>query len=154
MKKVKEKQTYSVLQEKTVEKYETEDGQKFISEEEAFKHEKELEKIKVLTEKYKIKTVDAEEFGVYEYSDITSCKLVYIEELNDETKEDLIYLYKYLEYSKKKLYEIKLGWNFFIETEYETCSYGRWAGYDLYIEHLNDVVAEKERELKKLMEIK
>jgi hypothetical protein len=44
--------------------------------------------------------------------------------------------------------DIKLGWNFFIETEYDSCSLGRWSGYDLHIYGLNDTIREKEEQLK------
>lgn len=153
MKTVEVEQKYQVYQTKKAQMFETEDGKKFNTEEEAIKHEEYLNEIKILNEKYKIKNIDTDEYGI-EYSDnLLSSKLLFITELDDETKKDLIFLYPYLGYDIRKLNLIKSGYNFFIETEYDTCSYGKWSGYSLYIYNLNGIIDEKENQLKKLKEL-
>lgn len=154
MKTIKETKNYYVPKFEEVEMFETIDGKKFSNEKEAIEHEEKLNKRKILEDKYKMKSIDTDEYGL-EYSDsLLSSKLLYIEELNDETKNDLIQLYPYLKYDRRRIDNVKIGWNFFIESEYDSNSLGSWGGYNLYIYNLENVIKNKENELKKLNEIR
>ena len=73
--------------------------------------------------------------------------------MDEETEKDLIFLYPYFAYNRRKMEEIKIGWNFFIDSEYDTNSLGRWSGYNMYIYFLRDVIIEKQKQLEKLNEI-
>ncbi len=154
MEKIIEKRQICVPKEEEVEMYQTTDGRKFIDEKEAIKHEEFLSKRKILEDKYKVKTIDTDDYGLYYSDSLLSSKLLYVEELNDETKKDLIELYPYLGYDRRRIDNIKVGWNFFIDSEYDSNSLGRWGGYNLYIYNLENVIKEKENQLKKLNEIK
>jgi len=146
MKKIKEKTLIPSYVEQSTTMFQTDDGEKFKTEEEALKHEEHLKKNSFLYEKYKIKDIDTEEYGIDYYDSLSSARLVYIEEKNDINKEELQWLYRALDFNK-----LKKGWNFFIETEYDSCSYG--GGYDLHVEHLEYVILEKELQLKKMKEL-
>lgn len=153
MKKITEKRQYSVVKEKEVDVYQTSDGRKFDDEVKALEHENFITQRKKLEDKYKMRKINTEDYGI-DYSDsLISSKLIYIEELNEETKKDLAELYPYLSYYNKYS-RIISGWNFFIETEYDSNCLGKWSGYDLYIYNLDEVIKEKEEQLKKLKEIK
>jgi hypothetical protein len=154
MKTIKETKQIYVAQNQEIEMFETIDGKKFKSEKEAIEHEEIIIKRKILEDKYKMKKIEVEDYGLYYSDSLNSSKLLFIEELNDETKKDLIYLYPYLGYEKSKFNDIKSGWNFFLETEYDSNSLSRWGGYDLYIYNLKNIIKEKENQLMKLNEIK
>jgi len=151
MKKVEDVVKIPSYVEHKVEKFQTEDGRKFNTEKEALSHEENLNKKKFLESKYKIKSVDEYDYGL-DYNDVQSCKLIYIEEMNDETKEDLSWLYPYLKYEPLTLENFKNGWNFFTETQYDSNCYGVWSGYDLYIDNVNNIIKNKMEELERLKE--
>jgi hypothetical protein len=154
MEKIKVTKEKYVPKFEEIEMFETIDGKKFINENEAMKHEEKILKRKEIENKYKVQKIDMYEFGIDEHDSCISSILLYVDKLDDETKTDLITLYPYLNYSKSKINDVKLGWNFFIETEYDSCSLGKWGGYDLYIYKLENVIKEKEEQLKKLREIR
>ena len=154
MEKIKEKRQVYVAKEEEIEMFQTSDGRKFSNEKEATDHEEVLNKRKELEDKYKMRKIEVDDYGI-EYSDsLNSSKLLFIEELNDETKKDLIQLYPYLGYDRRKFDKMKTGWNFFLETEYDSNAISKWGGYSLYIYNLENLKKEKEEQLKKLNEIK
>ena len=153
MKTIKETKEVYVPRKEQIEMFETIDGKKFRDKNEAEKHEESVIKRKELEDKYKMKKIDVEEYGLYYSDSLNSSKLLFIEELNDETKKDLIQLYPYMGYSRSKIDEVKVGWNFFLETEYDSNAISRWGGYSLYIHNLEDIKKEIEEQLKKLKEI-
>ena len=153
MKTIKETKEVYVPKKESIEMFETIDGKKFRDKGEAEKHEEAVIKRRELESKFKTKSIDVYEYGIECHDSITSSKLFYIDNLNDETKKDLVTLYPYLTYSRSKIDSVKIGWNFFIETEYDSNSIGRWGGYELYIYGLEDIIKEKEEQLKKLKEI-
>ena len=153
MKTITETKQVYVPKDEEIKMYETIDGKKFTSEKEATEHEENYLKRKMIEDKYKMRKIDVEEYVLYYSDSLTSSKLYYIKELNDETKNDLILLYPYLKYEGCMINKIKSGWNFFIESEYDSNSLGRWCGYNLYIYNLEDVRKEKEEQLKKINEI-
>ena len=113
----------------------------------------EVLKKRELESKFKTKNADAYDYGIECHDSVSSSKLLYIEELNDDVKKDLTTLYPYLGYSRSKIDSVKVGWNFFIETEYDSNVISRWGGYELYIYGLEDIIKEKEEQLKKLKEL-
>jgi hypothetical protein len=156
MKTIKEKRQICVPKEEEIELFETIDGKKFKSEKEATEYEEIIIKKRTLEEKYKIKNIIIDDYGVDYNDNLTSSKLCYIENLNDETINDLICIYPYLGYEGLMILmikKIKIGWNFFIETEYDSNFISRWGGYNLNIYSLEDVIKEKKEQLKKLNEI-
>lgn len=151
MKQIKEKTWTYVQKEIEVDKWQTCDGKKFSSESEAFKHEEKLNKRKSFEDKYKVRYIDPDDYDIsVDMGYITSSKLIYIEELNEETKKDLKEYYEYLSYRWK---DIKLGWNIFIESEYDSDSCSRWGGYNLNIYNVNEHVNEKIKQLERLKEL-
>lgn len=153
MKTIKETKQVYVPKDEEIVMFETIDGKKFRDEKEAIKHEEILSKRKILEDKFKMRKIQVEDYGL-DYSDsLTASNLLFVENLNDETKKDLTQLYPYLGYSRSKIDEVKLGWNFFVESEYDSNSLGKWGGYNLYIYNLEDVRKEKEEQLKKLKEL-
>jgi hypothetical protein len=153
MKTIKETKQVYVPKHEDVVMFETIDGKKFSDEKEAIKHEERLIKREELESKFKVKSIIAEEYGI-EYPEYqTSSKLFYISELNDDVKKDLAILYPYLDYSRTRIDNVKIGWNFFIETEYDTNGMGKWSGYELYIYQLENIIKEKEKQLEKLKEL-
>jgi hypothetical protein len=153
MKTIKETKEVYVPKHEEIVMFETIDGRKFRDEKEAIKHEEILMKRKELEDKFKTKKIIAEEYGVDYPEYQTSSKLLYIQELNDDVKKDLYTLYPYMKYSRTKIDSVKIGWNFFIETEYDSNALGKWSGYELYIYRLEDIIKEKEEQLKKLKEL-
>ena len=153
MKTVKESKEYYVPKFEEIEMFETIDGRKFHKKEEAIKHEEAVLRRREVESKYKSKDINVYDYGIDYNDSLSTSSLLYVEKLDEETIKDLTFLYPYLEYSKSKMNDIKPGWNFFIETEYDSCSLGRWSGYDLHIYGLNDTIREKEEQLKKLKEI-
>lgn len=153
MKKIKETKQVYVAKNQEIEMFETIDGKKFKSEKEATDHEEIILKRKILEEKYKIRSIDTDDYGINYHDSLNTSKLLYIEELNDETKNDLMSLYPYLKYEGSMINKIKIGWNFFIETEYDPNTISRWGGYDLYIYNLEDIIKERQEQLNKLNKI-
>jgi len=153
MKTIKETKQVYVPKHEDIVMFETIDGKKFSDEKEAIKHEENLMKRKELEDKFKTKNIIAEEYGIDYPEYQTSSKLLYIEELNDDVKKDLTILYPYLAYSRTRIDNVKVGWNFFIETEYDSNSLGKWSGYELYIYQLENIIKEKEEQLKKLKDL-
>jgi hypothetical protein len=153
MKTIKETKEYYVPKHEEIVMFETIDGRKFHKEEEAKKHEEAVLRRREVESKYKTRKISVDDYGIDYHDSLQSSELLYVENLDEETKKDLIFLYPYLGYSKFKIDDIKLGWNFFIETEYDSCSLGRFAGYDLHIYGLDNIIKEKEEQLKKLKEI-
>ena len=82
--------------------YETIDGKKFDNKKEAEKHEDNIIKDRKFKDKYKLKTIELDEF--YE--------LVYVEELSEENKKELCEYFYRLNRN-----ELAQGWNF-IHTDY------------------------------------
>ncbi len=153
MKTIKETKQVYVAKHQEVEVFETIDGRKFNDKKEALKHEEAVIKRRDTESKYKTLKIDAYDYGIDYHDSLTSSKMLYIDKLDDETKQDLISLYPYLEYSRSRINDVKLGWNIFIETEYDSNVISRWGGYEIYIYGLNDIIKEKEEQLKKLKEI-
>lgn len=153
MKTITETKQVYVPKNEEIKLYETIDGKKFSSEKEAIEYEENYLKRKSIEDRYKMRKIDTDDYGIYYSDNLLSSKLYYLEDLNDDTKNDLIWLYPYLNYQRQIINEIKRGWNFFIETEYDSNGLGRWSGYELYIYNLEDVKKEKEEQLKKLNEI-
>ena len=147
MKKIKENTYTTKLVE--VEMYQTEDGKKFSKEEDATKHEENVKNRKIIEDKYEMKKLDVYDYGLDSHGGLSS-NAFYIEELNDETKKDLMFLYPYLAYNKSKLDEIKTGWNIFVEEEYDSCGLSRWSGYELYIYNVKDLITQKKEEIERL----
>jgi hypothetical protein len=129
--------------------YVTEDGHKFRTVEEAKKHEELLERVKEFNEKYKVKEIDPDDYGINSSNCISSVAL-YIEELNEETIQDLTSKYPYLKESERLLERIKTGWNIIIEEEYDSNCIGRWSGYELNIYHPEDIIEERKEQIEKL----
>jgi hypothetical protein len=152
MKPIKETKEVYVPKYEEIVMFETIDGKKFRDEKEAINHEEFFKKGKEFEDKYKIKNIDAYDYGV-DQDDMISCKLLYIDNLTDDVKKDLTILYPYIGYSKSKIDNVKIGWNFFIETQYDSDSMGKWSGYELYIYGLKDIIKEKEEQLKKIKDI-
>lgn len=154
MKTYKEKTTTYVPKEIEVDIWKTDDGRTFRNENEAIKHEEWLNKRKVISDKYKCKDIDTSDYGISVDSGWeTSAKMMYIDKLDDETKNDLIELYEYLKYHSSPLKHIKPGWNIFVESEYDSNSCSRWGGYDLSIYNVNDIMEEKIKQIERLKEL-
>jgi hypothetical protein len=153
MKTIKKTKEYYVPKFEEITMFETNDGKIFHKEDEANKHEELIIRKREVESKFKTKIVKPYDYGIDYCDNLISCKLLYVEKLDEETKKELEFLYPYLSYDKSKSDDIKIGWNFFIETEYESCSLGKWGNYNLHIYGLNDIIKEKEEELKKLKEI-
>jgi len=150
MKAIKEKKYIYVQKEVEVDMWQTDDGKKFSIEKEALEHDEHLKRRKYFIEKYKIKDVSEDDYGLH-YSDIQTCKLLCFENvIDEETKNDLMELYPYFKYQTKLLNKVSIGWNIFTETEYDSNSCSRWGGYDLYIDNVNDIIQEKVKELERL----
>lgn len=154
MKTIKEIKEVYVPKKESIEMFETIDGKKFRDKNEAIKHEEAVIKRGELESKFKTKSLIASDYGVDYPEYQSSSKLLYIDELNDDVKKDLTTLYPYMAYSRTKMDSVKIGWNFFIETEYDSNGLGKWSGYELYIYGLDDIIKEKEEQLKKLNEIR
>ena len=153
MKTTKETKQVYVPKNEEVEVFETIDGRKFSNKKEAIKHEEAVLKRRAAESKYKTIDINVYDYGIDYHDSLTSSKMLYIDKLDDETKQDLISLYPYLGYNKSKINDVKLGWNIFIETEYDSNVISRWGGYDLYIYGLENIIKEKEEQLKKLKEL-
>lgn len=154
MKQIKEKSNTYVQKEIEVDMWQTEDGKKFRSEAEAIKHEEYMAKRKAFNEKYKVKDIDTSDYGISCNSGWeTSARMLYIEELNEETKKDLFEFYPYLNYSGYKLKEVKPGWNIFVESEYDSDSLSRWGGYNLDIYNVEDLLEKRMRQIENLKSI-
>jgi len=143
MKRIKEKKQVYVPTFKDVVSFQTIDGKIFLNEQEAVKHEELFIKKKELENKFKTIKIDQDECGL-NYDAAISCKLLFIKELNDEVKNDLLCLYKNVCYHFDK---INLGWNLFIET-----SDGSDERY-VFILKYDELIKEKEEQLKKLKEL-
>ena len=154
MKQIKEKTHIYVQKEVEVDMWQTDDGKKFSSEKEALKHDEYLKKRKYFIDKYKVKDVNEDDYGLH-YFDIQTCRLICFENpIDEETKKDLIEFYPYLNaYANNKMDKIKVGWNVFTETEYECDSMSRWGGYNLHIDNVNDIIEEKVMEIERLKEL-
>jgi len=152
MKIIKEKTFTYVKKEIEVDMYETEDGKKYRNESDAIKHEKNLNNKKIFIEKYKVRDIYPSDYGI-DYYNVVDSKILYIEELNDDTKNDLMKFYPYLEYHKSKFNDIKSGWSIFIEEEHDSCGTSRWSGYNLNIYNVNDLIDEKEYQIEKMKKI-
>jgi hypothetical protein len=151
MKKVKITDYIYVQKPVEVEKFETDDGKLFSSEEEAQKHEKRFHFRKNFEEKYRVKEIDPEDYGIEPYMGVSS-KIMFIKEINEETTEDLKNYYEYLKSDKSPLNNLKRGWNVFTEEEWDSCGLGRWSGYHLHIYPVNEIVKDKMKQIENLRE--
>jgi hypothetical protein len=150
MKAIKEKTNIYVQKEVEIDMWQTDDGKKFSNEPEAIKHEEYLKKRNYFIEKYKVKNIDEEDYGLH-YSDIQSCRLMCFENpIDEETKNDLMEFYPYLKYQPKLLNKVSIGWNIFTETEYDSNSCSRWGGYNLHIDNVNYIIEEKIKQIERL----
>lgn len=151
MKKVKITEQIYVQQPVERDKFETDDGKLFTSEADAVKHEKDYHFRKNFEEKYRVKEIDAEDYGIEPYMGVLA-KIMFIKEINDETIEDLKNYYEYLKSDKSPLRNLKEGWNIFSVEEWDSCGLGRWSGYHLNIIPVNEIVKEKMKQIENLRE--
>jgi len=140
---------------RTQDKFESEDGTIFHSEEAALKYESNLKIKSILIEKYKIKDIeDPDIYGINANGDYT-VRSIFISDLSEETLNDLKSLLPYIEYDRCRLLkDFKLGVNIIIEDRYETCGLSKWSGYSLYIHHIDDLIDEQKLKMSKIDELK
>ena len=107
----------------TQDKFETVDGKIFYDKKDAIIHEDELKVIEMIIKKYKIKNIDPYIYGINVNNDYT-IKSLYIENLEEDTLNDLRIYYPYLNTYSGWINEIKLGINIILTEEYDSCSIG------------------------------
>ena len=137
----------------TKDQFETEDGQIFSNEKDAIIHEDELKIKNTFIEKYKVRDIDQYNYGIDADSDCTVTS-IYIENLEEETINDLKIFYPYLKTYDNWIKNIKTGINIIIIEESDSCFIGKWSGYYLYILSLDDLIKSKTKELDNMKELR
>jgi len=112
MEKIKTKRTIVKTIEEEVEMdfFMSKDGTLFDSEEEALKHESDIDFLTYFNDEYKLKNIDSFEYGL-NFGHTTYCHLVYIEKITDKVIDDFVKFYE-LKDHPDDIIKLKEGWSF------------------------------------------
>lgn len=86
------------------------DGTVFDTENECTRHEDELDFLTYFNDKYKLREIDIEEYGL-NFGHPSFCHLVYIKKINDEVINDFMRFYE-LKDHPDDIIKLKDGWSF------------------------------------------
>jgi hypothetical protein len=129
--------------------YVAEDGKEFFNSYEAEQYKNQL-KWKRITDYFNSKYKIVE---VKEDIDIEGqIKAVYIDEnyTVEEIQKDFKEMFPYYRDYPKRLEKLRKGWQFIIEQEWDSSSYGKWSNYDINIYYPEEFIEEKEEQIKVL----
>jgi hypothetical protein len=132
--------------------YITKDGTFFDVEEDALKHEKDLEFLSLFNEKYKLMNVEPNEYGL-DIRNPIFCHFVYINKINEEVIEDFVNFYS-LKDHPNDIQKLKEGWSFIALVSDVNLWIFDKTDRMFIVESLDFVIENKEKEIKKLLKLK
>lgn len=132
--------------------YVTKDGMIFDIEEEALKHEKNLEFLSLFNDRYRLSNVEPSDYGL-DIRNPIFCHFVYIEKINDSVIDDFVNFYS-LKDHPGDIQKLREGWSFIALVSDVNLWIFDKTDRMFIVEPLDIVIENKEKEIKKLLKLK
>jgi hypothetical protein len=135
----------TVEEEVEMEIYISKDGTVFDIEEECVEHERQLDFLTYFNTKYKVKTIDIQEYGL-NFGHPLFCHLVYVKKISDKVIDDFIEFYE-LKDHPEDISKIKEGWSFVALVSDVNQWIFNQSDREFIVENLDDIKNLKKKEL-------